>query len=235
MIKQAIEHIVGLGKAEIHEENGQVYSDKQLHLLKEPAASPFEIHTLTGLVDYLKSEFDGAGQVMIHVVSPTEVKVSSQLNSDAERSNFVVAEALTPSFRFDSWYGSEDFNIKLQSCFVKNDDRDIMLKVVGNIQESQVNDFGDDGVSQSVVAKADVHSVANVEVPNPVKLAPYRTFVEVEQPESDFVFRMKNGPQCSIFEADGGAWKNDAIENIKEFLCSALKEEIERKRITIIA
>lgn len=58
-------------------------------------------------------------------------------------------------------------------------------------------------------------------VPNPVKLRPYRTFTEVEQPESEFVFRMKNydgSVGCAIFEADGGAWKNRAMKNIKEYL-----------------
>ena len=49
---------------------------------------------------------------------------------------------MIPSFDFDRWYDSESFNIKLQSTFVKNDDRDIMLKVVGNIKEEAVNTVG---------------------------------------------------------------------------------------------
>lgn len=41
-----------------------------------------------------------------------------------------------------------------------------------------------------------------------------------------FVFRMKqgNGVECAIFEADGGAWKNIAMQNIKEYLQSELEE-----------
>lgn len=60
-----------------------------------------------------------------------------------------------------------------------------------------------------------------VVVPNPVTLAPYRTFVEVKQPESKFVFRMRKseeGPQAALFEADGGAWKIEAMQRVKEFL-----------------
>jgi 16S rRNA U1498 N3-methylase RsmE len=57
----------------------------------------------------------------------------------------------------------------------------------------------------------------------------------VLQPESDFVFRMKDGPRCALFEADGGAWQNEAIDNIKKHLEASLKSEIENKRITIIA
>lgn len=72
-------------------------------------------------------------------------------------------------------------------------------------------------------------------VPNPVELAPYRTFLEVEQPESQFIFRMKDGPRCAIFEADGGAWRNQAITNIREYLKNELFEEIDSNRITILA
>lgn len=235
MIKDALKYIVGLGKAAIHEENGQKYSDKDLQLLREPIAAPFELNTLSGLVDYLKSEFDGDDKVILHVYSPTKVTVESMLNSNKKRDYLVSAEALIPDFRFNNFYDTETFNIKLQSCFVENDDRNIMLKVVGNIQEDNVKNVSDDGVSQAVVAKIGVASLGNVEVPNPVSLAPYRTFVEVEQPTSDFIFRMQNGPQCALFEADGGAWKLEAIDNIKRFLEISLDEEIESKRITIIA
>ncbi|MTW85608.1 hypothetical protein F3157_08020 [Virgibacillus dakarensis] len=235
MIKEALQYIVGMGKAEIHERNGQDWSDKQLHLIEAPIASPFTVHTLSGLVDYLKSNFDGCDPVIIHVVSPTTVKVKSPLNDDENRDYFIKAEALIPDFYFDHWYGTEDFNIKLQSCFVKSDDRDVMLKVVGNITEDQVKTVSDDGVSQAVVARVGVATVGNVEVPNPVALAPYRTFVEVVQPESDFVFRMKDGPRCALFEADGGAWKISAIENIRKYLEASLKDQIEYGRISIIA
>ena len=64
-------------------------------------------------------------------------------------------------------------------------------------------------------------------VPNPVRLKPYRTFLEVEQPESEFIFRMKDchgGIGCAFFEADGGAWKIEATQNIKAYLQEELKD-----------
>jgi len=110
-----------------------------------------------------------------------------------------------------------------------------MLKVVENITEENVKGISDDGVSQAVTAKVGIATVGNVEVPNPVELALYRTFVEIDQPTSDFIFRMKDGPRCALFEADGGKWKLEAIHNISEYLGDALKKEIEQDRITIIA
>ncbi len=61
-------------------------------------------------------------------------------------------------------------------------------------------------------------------VPNPVILAPYRTFPEIEQVESKFIFRMQEGPNAALYEADGGAWKNEAMRRIKEYLVENLKE-----------
>lgn len=235
MIKDAIEYIVGLGNLEVRYENGQTYSNQKLYLIEEPIAQPIQVRSLDGLIQYIKSDYDHLGPSLIHIKSPTEVVVMDNLNDDKNRNYYIEANAMIPDFPFGRWIDSENFIIKLQSCFVKNNDRDIMLKVVGNIKEENVNTYGDDGVSQSVVAKTGVATVADVVVPNPVNLKPYRTFVEVEQPESEFIFRMQNGPQCALFEADGGAWKLEAMRNIKNYLAEALKEEIELKNITIIA
>jgi hypothetical protein len=235
MIKEALQYIVGLGNLKIHYENGQAYANQPLHVLKEPTVAPIEVRSLSGLVEYLTSQFDTEEQLMVHVSSPTEVIAFSTLNSDVNRNEYIRATALLPSFSFDRFYDAEDFNIKLQSAFVKNEDRDIMLKVVGNIREENVKTVGDDGVSQAVQAKVGVATVATVQVPNPVVLKPFRTFVEVDQPESEFIFRLQNGPRAALFEADGGAWKLTAMKNIKEYLQAALEEEIETGKIIIIA
>jgi hypothetical protein len=237
MIKEAIQYIVNLGNVDVKHENGQAYSTQPLHLLKNPTPSALNVRSLSGLVEYLKSNFDQDDfrNRMIHVVSPTEVAAFSTFNNNYNRNDYIEANAMIPSFNFDRWYDSEEFNIKLQSTFVRNEDRDIMLKVVGNIREENVKQVGDDGVSQAVQAKVGVATVATVQVPNPVVLKPYRTFVEVDQPESDFIFRMKNGPSCALFEADGGAWKLQAMKNIRAYLQEALAEEIEAGKIVIIA
>ncbi|MDQ0412696.1 hypothetical protein [Mesobacillus stamsii] len=235
MIKEALQYLINLGNVEVKYENEQVYSTQPLHLLKEPIAKPLEVRSLSGVVEYLKSKFDVNQQLMVHVNSPTEVVAFGALNANENRNQFIQANALIPSFSFDRWYDAEEFNIKLQSTFVRNEDRDIMLKVVGNIKEENVKTVGDDGVSQAVSAKVGVATVATVQVPNPVVLKPYRTFVEVDQPESDFIFRMQNGPRCALFEADGGAWKLQAMKNIRTYLQEALAEEIEAGKIVIIA
>jgi hypothetical protein len=55
-----------------------------------------------------------------------------------------------------------------------------------------------------------------------IKLAPYRTFREVDQPVSDFVFRLRGRhegtPMCALFEADSGRWKLDAVSAVATWL-----------------
>lgn len=83
-----------------------------------------------------------------------------------------------------------------------------------------------------------VASKADVIVPNPVDLVPFRTFQEVKQPNSQFVFRLSDQgtPAFKIVEAEGGIWKNEAVDSIKEYFRAALEEMPEeiRSRIVII-
>lgn len=200
------------------------------------AKDPLIIKTLTGLVDYIKSNLERKGaKLLLHIEKPDEVSLMGLLAEDGSREYLASAQAIVPRFNFDYYLDIKEFNVALQSVFAPTADRDILLKVVGNLKEDNVKTTGDDGVSQAVTIKTGVATAADVKVPNPVTLAPYRTFIEVKQPESKFIFRMKDGPRGAIFEADGGAWRNQAILNIKTFLEEQLANEIASGKITILA
>lgn len=234
--KESLEYLVTLGeeKNPIIELPQGTYSSINLSRVKEVRAAALSITTLTGFVDYIKSNIDKINtKLLIHVESPTSVKLYGPLNVDKERENYLVAIAELPNnIKYERFLDTESFNIMLQSSFVTNTDKDILLKYTGLIQDDAVKQIGDNGVSQAVTIKTGVASVGQAEVPNPVTLAPYRTFAEVTQPESKFIFRMKEGPSAAIFEADGGAWRNEAILGIKEYLQEQLRE---LKDIEIIA
>ncbi|CAM2951144.1 hypothetical protein HAHI6034_05665 [Hathewaya histolytica] len=223
--QEALEYLVGLGRNEMIEINGHNYSTKRLQMVKEPIPAELEVTTLTGLVDYLKNKLDRRSEMFIvHVKNPNKVALYSTLRKDAERETYMICKALTPNnICFDSFMDTEQFNIMLQSSFVENKDRSLLLKVTGCVKDEAVKQIGDDGVSQAATIKTGVASVNDVKVPNPVVLAPFRTFPEIEQPESKFIFRMQSGPRAALFEADGGAWRNKAIASIKEYLEEQLK------------
>lgn len=228
MIKEALEYIVGLKTPIINEIGGNTYSDKPLNRISYvPYASAIEMKTLTSLVEYIKANIDSMSEKMIvHVISPTEVHLYSSLDADRKREYLVEVNAELPDFRFGSFIDHENFVIALQSKFVPNEDRDLVLKFAGTVEDGTVAEYGDDGVTQKATIKTGVASKADAVVPNPVNLIPYRTFLEVQQPASDFIFRMKSscGVQCAIFEADGGAWKNEAMSRIKNYLALELSE-----------
>jgi len=111
--------------------------------------------------------------------------------------------------------------------FVKTSDLEAIMKVAGNIEAKTTANYGDDGVTQKTTIQQGVASRADVIVPNPVSLIPYRTFLEITQPESSFVFRIDgsdNMPEFTLIEADGGLWVNQAKAEIKKYLEKNLKE-----------
>jgi len=237
MIKDALKYIVGLGEAKVQEVNGDMYSDKELYRIDpyHPKASAFTVSTLTSLVDYIKAGIDSMSDKMIIVVkSPTEVVLMSMLDENRDREVLVKVDANIPNFRYGDFINHETFLIGVQSKFIDDPatDKDLMLKFAGTVEDGTVAEYGDDGISQKATVKTGIASKADAVVPNPVKLRPFRTFVEVEQPVSSFVFRMKNdkydGIACAIFEADGGAWKNEAMKSIKEYLEAELAEYSEQ-------
>lgn len=229
-LREAFEYVVGLRKPEVVEINGEQYSDKELHrIYHNPKANRIEMTTLTSLVEYIKANIDIMDEKMIvHVVSPTRVILFSQLDDDREREYLVDVTAQVPEFSYGRYMGHESFLIALQSKFIDNPDRELLLKFTGTVENGTVAQYGDDGVTQKATIKTGIASKGDAIVPNPVKLRPFRTFVEVEQPESAFIFRMRqeerSGVECAIFEADGGAWKNAAMKNIKEYLQYELAE-----------
>lgn len=227
MIKEALQYLVELGKAEEHTINGDTYSDKPLHRIDMyiPKANAIEMHTLTSLVDYIKSDVDAMSEKMIvEVASPTKVNLYSQLDYNRDREKLVSVSARVPEFSFNNFMDQEKFCINLQSKFIDDPqtDRSLILKFAGTVEAGTVAEYGDDGITQKATVKTGIVSKGDAIIPNPVKLRPYRTFLEVEQPISEFIFRMKqdkyDGINCAIFEADGGAWQIAATKAIKEYL-----------------
>lgn len=230
MTRDALQYVVDLKTAEVLDINGGKYVDKDVHRVdKELRASAIQMNTLTSLVDYLKAGVDSmADKMLVQVVSPMKVRVLSMLDADRKREELVDVEAMIPDFEYGRYMGNERFIIALQSKFIANDDRALLLQFAGTVKDESIAQYGDDGVTQKATIKTGITSVGDAVVPNPVKLRPFRTFIEVEQPESAFVFRMRqaegHGVECAIFEADGGAWKNAAMKSIKEYLQYELAE-----------
>lgn len=237
MIKEALQYVVNLGKTETIEIEGRVYSTSQIMPVKQPETVPLCISTLNSLVQYIKTDFDKVAlnpknPLVIHVVSPTLVKAFTPFYGEFKQRDLLLeVSPVLPTLRFGEYKSQEQFVIEMQSKFVDTQDKPLLLQLAGNLKDEMIRTMEDDGVSQVATVKAGVAKVADVVVPNPVTLAPYRTFLEVDQPASKFIFRIKEGGQLALFEADGGAWQYEAISNIKKYL----ENEVSSRNIVILS
>ena len=193
MIKAALQYIEDLRKERIIESNGMRYTEHRLERLDDCLrATSLKVSTLSSLVEYIRGNVDVmAEKMLIQVVSPTEVRLLSQLDSDRKRECLMVVEAELPEIKYGKFVNCEGFLISLRSNFIPNYDTDLLLKFAGTVEAGTVASYGDDGVTQKATVKKGISGKEDAVVPNPVNLRPYRTFTEVEQPESEFVFRMK--------------------------------------------
>ena len=241
-IKDALSYAVELAGKEnkiIRSETGKEYFDSDEYNLQElnprKYAPILELQTLKSLVDYLKSDNDfiNGRKLVVVVDSFHRVSVYDQVDfENGKRPQLVSVKATVPVIPFSNWRDQEEFNIMLQSMFINDADRNLVLDFASHLKIEKGAEAQDNGVTQTVTVRDGVASLAQAKTPNPVTLRPYRTFNEVEQPASQFVFRVNKSANLALFEADGGKWKLDAVKNISDYLKTELANN---DRITILA
>jgi hypothetical protein len=199
--------------------------------LPEVAPSPLAFGTLNGLATYLAENRDKLTLTTLaaHIHDVRNVSIGGPLIEEFKQ-RFAYARASLDSlvgkddgFTFGQFLNHEVFVIQLQSKFVRTPELEKVLAFIGSIRGENVRQVDDDGTTQTVTARAGAVLKSEAAVPNPVILAPYRTFREVGQPESRFILRLKSGdegekPTLALFEADGSTWRVDAISNIALWL-----------------
>lgn len=124
-LKEAIEFITNLKEGSMEPKvldiNGNTYCNKNLtryHYF--PKADSLSVNTLTSIVDYIKGKPEELRETMIlHVISPTEVRLYSGLVDERNREELMRADAIVNEFRFDRYYDQERFLIELQANFMK--------------------------------------------------------------------------------------------------------------------
>lgn len=236
MERSAIEKIVELAAPNVIEKDGFTYSDKCLKVVQQPKVSTMNFRTLRGLVDTLKKEHRNfVSPLVVNVLGETEVEVYSAINEfDRTREIPYHSEAETMHIDFNRKLDYESMMITLKSKFVETSELLELIKLLGTITEENFTQTSDDGFSQSVVVKKSAAFKENRTIKPIIKLKPYRTFNEVDQPESEFLIRLSEGNYVAIYEADGGAWKLKARENIADYLRNELSELIENETLIVV-
>lgn len=236
MDRTAIERIVELGAPNVVAEQGFNYTDKPLSVIKTPCVATLIFHTLKGLVDTLKKEFDNfSAPIIVSVKSEDEVDVHSAICvDDRTRENPYNCRAELVNIPFDRKLDYETMMITLKSKFVETPELLEVVKLLGTITEENSAQVSDDGFSQSVIVRKGIALKEGKVIKPIVRLKPYRTFNEVEQPESEFLLRLSDGGSVALYEADGGAWKLEARKNVAQYLRNELSELIQKNTVIVV-
>ncbi len=199
---------------------------KYLEAVKKLHLECLQLNTLSGLVDYLKTNPDKLSleEVFIHIENFQEVTLRSKIKEDKERDLIVKATAPDFPFKYGQLMDKETFFLNIQSQFQKTPEREEFLGLISSVAKVNAVKLSDSGYSQEVTTKQGSNH-GSTEIKNPITLTPFRTFLDVSQPPSDFIYRMEAETlRCMLIEADGGAWKLAAVENIKAFLAAKLPD-----------
>ncbi len=229
--------IIDLYGRKYHFLDGRLQEIKLPEPFTEYAPETFRAFTLDGLIDWIKADTDKLfvpenPAALVVVDSPTRVRVFSHaLGERKERACYATCDYAAPSIQFSKYLDSEELFINIQTCFLQDGNRDIVLRIVNNMTEEQTVQVSDDGLSQRVNIQSGLQEVDKTIFKNPAYLRPMRTFTEVPQPQSAFIVRFKEGKQAALFEADGGKWKVEAVRNIGKYL----REQLAEQNVVVIA
>lgn len=215
--------------------NGWTVYDPAALVKPGPTVEALAVYSLGALVEYVKANRDALdlSKLVVHVVSPQIVRLVGPIQERARnREAYVNATALNLTDNFlGKFMAIDEFIIGLQTRFIVEQVAASVLKLIGNIKHEMVKTSADDGITQTVSAKAGVVLQADAAVPNPITLVPFRTFREVTQPNSLFVLRVNSGrvgglPEVGLFEADGGAWRLIAVDRVRDWLIEELPDTV---------
>ncbi len=231
-----IQRLVEKG-AQIVEADGKTFTNGDYHILRhKDKAETLGFNNLSSIVPILRNEIENEfSEIPFYIVinDHKNVSVITSLDNEKDRERPYEVQAENCGFTFGRYYCYEDFVIALRSMFVQNDGRDQLLAFLKTVNDIEGVEIGDDGVTQRVTTQSTVSGAKAI--PPIQRLAPYRTFSEIMQPESDFLFRVKQGGQFALFEADGGAWKHKARANIAEYYKNEFTDLISEGKVIILS
>ena len=237
MLKAFVEKLTELATPKTYETENSIYASSKLVHVEYKKRCPWCID-VTGLDSVCKLVRNEAGhigrQIFVRVSDYKEVSVFTTLDSDEERFHLYKCAADTPSVTMGRYMSHENAIIEIRSLYIPTPDTDYLLKLLASVSTESKVTTSDNGVTQKVEAKAGIALNTLVEVKPRVVLKPFRTFIEVDQPESEFLLRISDKGEIGLFPADGGVWKLEATRNVAGYFEKQLHDLIEAGAVVVI-
>ncbi|MCI9292964.1 MAG: hypothetical protein HFF02_06685 [Erysipelotrichaceae bacterium] len=242
MIKEALQYVARLAtdSQEIvtKEINGETYIRGDARRIPVDEAKALYLSSLSATVDLIQTNLKSEKFQLPYIIEIKDgnVIVHSGLNDRLGRNALSYTQPTLPNIEFGRYMAMEKFIIQLKTCFVETDNLNRLAAMVSTITDKSEVKVEDDGFSMTVsqTSGTTIKKAEELHVNPIVRLAPYRTFCELEQPESKFLLRVRDGGEMALFEADGGMWKLEAQERISYYLRQALKSETESQLVVVL-
>lgn len=248
MLKEAIEKIEELAKPLIVDKEGHTYAvnkdgEAQEIIPEAVYQSCLSLNSLDALVQMVRTEgvrgdstASSAGKLYLSVKDHMTVTCFGhpQHHLREARINYYEAQAKdVPGWDGEVKMAFDKAAVALQTRFQDGGDRAYTLTLLSQITCGAKVTYNDTGVATTVVTQKGVSLQQNSTIRPLVKLRPYRTFQEVEQPEGLFLIRIDERG-ITFTEADGGMWKLAARKTIKAYLEEALKDMIDDGSVVVM-
>lgn len=245
MLKAAIEKIEELSRPQIEEINGISYvvdRDGNFQEVRPDPSIPkcLTLHSLSSVVQMVKREalamFDLSDYpLFVTVPSHTCVEVfcAQERTLQYLRPKLYYAQATdVPGWDQKVSLAFDEAAVALQTRFESGGDLEYTLALLSQITMGAHVTYSDNGIATSIVTQKGVSMQQNQTIKPIVKLRPYRTFQEVEQPAGLFLIRI-NERGITFVEADGGMWKLHARRLVADYLSEELAAEIEAGKVVV--
>lgn len=241
-LKDAIDRIVELATPfTLETRSGHQFCSADLREVRPEVPSPvrYSVDTLEALVKLIRTEGVAQAPLLYVRVDGARLVVvdSTYTGRDyAIYSRLPLYEAVSdaPGITVNQEMSQEQAIVELQSLYAVTPDRDYLLALLSRIDVNQGVSTVDNGVSQEVSVRTGAVLKEQQTVKPIVHLQPYRTFLEVEQPASDFLLRLSKSGYPALHEADGGAWRLEAKRNIAAYLGEKLADLIESGNVVVM-
>lgn len=230
MLKAFVEKLESMAAPTLFQVEGRTYSSERLCRIDPPRYRPdaIEVSGLDSICKLVRNEAKlAADRIFVRVAAYNRVEVFTIYDDQMVRSDLYRCKADTPSITVNRFNPYEAAVIELRSLYIPNEGTDYLLKLLSSISSESKVVSTDNGVTQTVEAKQGIAMNQMVQVKPRVSLKPFRTFLEVEQPESEFLLRINEEGKIGLYEADGGVWKLEATRNVAKYFEDNLKDLIE--------
>lgn len=222
MLAEALQKLVDLAKTEIYDYGDRSLSSRPLHnipLPEEPIYPTVDLISLSGFAQFVgKNKQSGT---FIRCKAQSVECLTEEFGKRRQRNVLARVTCNVKPFNFGTFVDMEHFRIELLTRFVSTPDLENILEFTSKLTSESANSLVDNGIAQTITAKIGIATNGPATVPSPCRLAPVRSFREIEQPEGVFVLRLRKGQtggvDAALFEHFTD-WERAASLLVADFL-----------------